>query len=304
MTHPTHGGRAVAAEPDGEARATAPSRHHRHSAAPRRAAGTVGSRAIPACRRSLAVVIVLLAALPGFSLAGCGSQSSGAGKDDPTTVTVFASSVLTAAFTDLGEKFAARHPGAEVIFNFAGAGDLITQVRQGAPADVLAVADASFMDEASDLVDAPTPFVRNQLAIAVAPGNPLEITSLPDLSRSDLKVILGSEETSVGKQSQEALGRAGVVVEPASLEVTVKGVVTKVALGEADAGIVYATDVLAADGAIDGVTIPEAQNVIAIYPIATVLASDHSEDARAFVDFVLSRKGQQVLTDYGFLPAP
>jgi molybdate transport system substrate-binding protein len=255
----------------------------------------------PACR-SLAAVVALLAAL-ALAAGACGATSD-AGQEDPATVRVFASSVLTGAFTDLGETFTAKQPGVEVIFNFAGAGDLITQVRQGAPADVLAVADASFMDEANDLVDAPTAFVRNRLAIAVAPGNPLEITSLSDLSRSGLKVILGSKETSVGKQSQQALGRAGVTVEPVSLEVTVKGVVTKVALGEADAGIVYATDVLAADGAVDGVTIPEAQNVIAVYPIATLVASRRNENAQAFVDLVLSPEGQQVLTDHGFLPAP
>jgi len=304
MTIPTLEVRVVAAAPYGEAQATAPPHRHHHSGLPRGSAGVERCCTAPPHGRSLAVVIVVLVALLGFSLAGCGGQSSNAGRDDSSTVAVFASSVLTGAFTDIGETFTAKHPGVEVIFNFAGAGDLVAQIRQGASADVLAVADVSFMDEASELVAAPTAFACNQLAIAVAPGNPLEITGLSDLSRSDLKVILGSGETSVGKQSQAALGRAGVTVEPVSLEVTVKGVVTKVALGEADAGIVYATDVLAADGAIEGVTISEAQNVIATYPVAALAASAHPDDARAFIDFVLSPEGQQVLTDHGFLPAP
>lgn len=305
MTSPTHGGRVVEAEPTGEAHATAPlPHHHRLRGALRRAVLT--SR--PAARtavRLLAVVTALLAAtVLGLAISGCGGEPSEAGEKDSGPVTVFASSVLTSAFTDLGETYAAGHPGVEVIFNFAGAGDLVAQMQQGAPADVLAVADASFMAEVSEVVDTPRTFARNHLAIAVAPGNPLGIMGLSDLARPDIKVILGSEETSVGRQSQEALSLGGVVVEPASFEVTVKGVVTKVALGEADAGIVFVTDVLASDGDIDGVTIPDEQNVVATYPIASVVASERGEDAQAFIDLVLSAEGQKVLAGYGFLPAP
>jgi molybdate transport system substrate-binding protein len=251
----------------------------------------------------LAALAALLAALV-VGLTACDDGSGQSGGEDSARITVFASAVLTEAFTELGETFAAEHPGVEVVFNFAGAGELVSQLELGASADVLAVADASFMDEAAGLVDASTLFARNKLAIAVAPGNPKGVQDLSGLARSDVTVVLGSEETSVGRQSQEALSRAGVQARPASLELTVKGVVTKVTLGEADAGIVFASDVVAAGGSIDGVAIPDEQNVIAAYPIATLVASAHGDEARAFVDLVLSVEGQRVLADHGFLAAP
>jgi molybdate transport system substrate-binding protein len=160
------------------------------------------------------------------------------------------------------------------------------------------------MDDAGDLVDDAQAFAANKLVIAVAPSNPLGITGLEDLSREDVKVVLAAPEVPAGKYAGEILSEAGVEVEPVSLEVTVKGVATKVALGEADAGIVYVTDVSAAQGDIEGIALPDDENVVAVYPLGAVAASAHADAAAAFVDFVLSAAGQKVLADHGFLPAP
>ena len=256
--------------------------------------------AIPA--RLLLPLFVLLAVL-SLAVSACGSGSDKAG-DQPHRLSVFAASSLTDAFTQLGADFTAAHPGVKVVFDFAGSNDLVTQLQQGAPADVLATADTASMDDAGSLVGTPQAFAGNKLIIAVEPGNPHHITSLADLSRKGLKVVLAAPEVPAGKYAQEALGKAGVSVTPVSLEVSVKGVVTKISLGEADAGIVYVTDVDAAKGKIDGVAIPGAQNVVASYPIATVKDGTYPDDASAFLDYVLSDEGQKVLADNGFLPAP
>jgi molybdate transport system substrate-binding protein len=248
----------------------------------------------------LAACLVVLVALA----AACGSGNTSSSSGQPRTLNVFAASSLTDAFTQLGEQFTASHPGVQVVCNFAGSSDLVAQLQQGAPADVLATADTSNMDKVASLTGAPQDFAGNKLIIAVEPGNPQHITGLADLARKDLKVVLAAPEVPAGKYAQEALAKAGVTVAPVSLEVSVKGVVTKVSLGEADAGIVYVTDVQAAQGKIDGVAIPDDQNVLATYPIATLKDAPSAEDAQAFVDLVLSAEGQKVLAAYGFLPAP
>ncbi len=302
MNHPTHGGRAVAAEPDGEAQTTARLPHHTRRS--RRRGGLLRIGVIWAPRLRALVVVALIAALA--LAAGCGSSATAEDGEaaQELELTVFAAASLTDAFTELGADFTAAHPGVNVTLNFAGSNDLVTQIGQGAPADVLATADTGTMSDAGDLVDDPQPFAANKLVIAVAPGNPLGIRNLEDLSREDLKIVLAAPEVPAGKYADEILSRAGVKTEPVSLEVTVKGVVTKVALGEADAGIVYATDVAAAKGDIEGVPIPDDENVVAVYPLATVVSSAHAEDAAAFVAFVLSADGRTVLEDHGFLPAP
>jgi molybdate transport system substrate-binding protein len=250
-------------------------------------------------RAALAAALMVLAALA----AGCGSGStSGAGGQ--RELSVFAAASLTEAFTELGDQYTAAHPDVKVTFDFAGSSDLVAQLQQGAPADVLATADTSNMDKVASLTGAPQAFAGNQLIIAVEPGNPEHITGLADLARKDLKVVLAAPEVPAGKYAGQALAKAGVTVEPVSLEVSVKGVVTKLSLGEADAGIVYVTDVDAAQGKIEGVAIPQDQNVLATYPIATLKDASSPEDAQAFVDLVLSAEGQKVLSRHGFLPAP
>ncbi len=304
MTAPTRAGRAAAASPDRTAPATAlPPQHSTRR--PHSRAVFAARLAFAVRRCSLLVPAALLAVLV-LAAAGCGSSTgltAGAG-EQPRELSVLAAASLTDVFTQLGEDFMTAHPDVRVAFDFAASNDLVSHLEQGAPGDVLATADTQTMHAAGDLVDEPQAFAGNKLAIAVAPGNPEHVTGLTDLHLKDLKVVVAAPEVPAGKYALEAARKAGVTLTPVSLEVSVKGVVAKVSLEEADAGIVFATDVRAAKGGIDGVLIPDDQNVIATYPLATVAASERPEDARAFVDFVLSAEGQEVLAGYGFLPAP
>src|SRR6266540_2196919 len=220
--------------------------------------------------------------------AGCGGDGGGGGGGQ-TEIKVFAAASLTAAFNKLGEDYAAANSGTRVTFNFAGSQALATQIRQGAPADVFASADVTNMDKVKDLVSLPQVFASNRLQIIVAAGNPKGVKGLADLARDDLKVVLAAPEVPAGKYAEQAL---------------VKAAVGKVRLGEADAAIVYVTDVAAGGDKVEGVDIPADQNVPATYPIATVKASTHQRQAQAFVDLVRSAQGQGVLQSFGFLPPP
>jgi molybdate transport system substrate-binding protein len=245
-------------------------------------------------------------AVAALVLAACGGDDgtpSGGSSGSANEIKVFAAASLTAAFSELGQQFTSSE-GGKVTFNFAGSQALATQIQQGAPADVLASADLSNMDKVEDLVGTPQNFASNLLQIVVEKGNPKGVKGLDDLAASDLKVVLAAEEVPAGKYAKQALDKAGVSVTPVSQEDNVKAVVSKVALGEADAGIVYVTDVTAGGGKVQGVDIPEDQNVTATYPIATVKASRAQDKAQAFLDLVLSDQGQQVLRKYGFLPPP
>jgi molybdate transport system substrate-binding protein len=183
-----------------------------------------------------------------------------------------------------------------VRFSFAGSQTLVAQLAQGAPADVLATADLASM-KAAGLAGSRV-FAQNSLSVITAPGNPQHLSSLADLARPGLRVVLAGPTVPVGKASAKALAAAGVRVEPVSLEQDVKGVVSKVRLGEADAGIAYVTDVRAAKGAVAGTPLPGVSNQL---PVAVVRKG---RDAQAFADFLLSAQGQQVLASYGFLPPP
>jgi molybdate transport system substrate-binding protein len=245
------------------------------------------------------------AAVVALVLTGCGAdEPSGGSSAAPGELKVFAAASLTAAFTELGEQFTAASGGTRVTFNFAGSQALATQIQQAAPADVFASADTTNMDKVGDLVGTPQPFASNLLAIVVEKGNPKGVKALGDLAGPDLKVVLAAEEVPAGKYAKQVLDQAGVRVRPVSQEDNVKAVVTKVSLGEADAGLVYVTDVTAGGDKVEGVDIPEDQNVLATYSIATVRASKAQEQAQTFMDLVLSAEGQQVLEKYGFLPPP
>jgi molybdate transport system substrate-binding protein len=240
-------------------------------------------------------------------LAACGGDDDpggGSGGGSAGELRVFAAASLTGAFTELGRRYTAANGGAEVAFNFAGSQALATQIQQDAPADVFASADVANMDKVRDLVGTPQNFASNLLQIVVEQGNPKDVRSLQDLASGDLKVVLAAEEVPAGKYAKQVLDQAGVGVRPVSQEDNVKAVVTKVSLGEADAGIVYVTDVAAGGDKVEGVDIPEGQNVVATYPIATVKASKAQDQAQAFMDLVLSAEGQQVLEEHGFLPPP
>jgi molybdate transport system substrate-binding protein len=258
---------------------------------------------MPRSRTRLAAVLAAMALLLP-SCGGGGDEPAGGGAASPAALQVFAAASLTAAFGRLGEQFTAANGGTRVTFNFAGSQALATQIQQGAPADVFAAADTATMDTVKDLVGTPRNFASNLLQIVVEQGNPKDVKGLDDLARGDLKVVLAAEEVPAGKYAKQVLDRAGVSVRPVSQEDNVKAVVTKVALGEADAGIVYVTDVTAGGDRIEGVDIPTAQNVVATYPIATVTASRARERAQAFVDLVRSAEGQAVLQRFGFLPPP
>ena len=239
-------------------------------------------------------------------LAACGGddEPSGGTSASPGELKVFAAASLTAAFGKLGEQFTAANGGTKVTFNFAGSQALATQIQQGAPVDVFASADTTNMDKVEDLVGAPQVFAGNLLQIVVEKGNPKGVRGLDDLASSDLKVVLAAEEVPAGRYAKQILDQAGASVQPVSQEDNVKAVVTKVSLGEADAGIVYATDVTAGGDKVEGVDIPREQNVVAAYPIATVEASRTQDQAQAFVDLVRSAEGQGVLQSFGFLPPP
>jgi molybdate transport system substrate-binding protein len=255
-------------------------------------------------RWRIRLAAVLAAA--ALALAGCGGggEPSGGSAAPPGELKVFAAASLTAAFTELGERFTAASGGTRVTFNFAGSQALATQIQQGAPADVFASADLTNMDKVRNLAGPPRNFASNRLQIVVEKGNPRRVEGLQDLASPDLKVVLAAPDVPAGRYAAQVLADAGVTVTPVSQEDNVKAVVTKVSLGEADAGIVYVTDVTAGGDRVEAVELPEDQNVVATYPIATVTASKAQERAQAFVDLVLSAEGQQVLRTYGFLPPP
>jgi len=248
-------------------------------------------------------IVVMVAAV---FLVACGSTST-AGAPSPAplsgTVNVFGAASLTAAFTDLGTAFQTANSGVTVKFNFAGTPTLVTQIEQGAPADVFASADTTNMDKLKgDGFTAGTPqiFARNKLEIVVAPGNPMGITGLADLAKAGVIYITAAPTVPAGKYALQALKMAGVTVTPKSLETDVKSVVSKIELGEADAGIVYTTDVTAAGTKVQGVLIPDADNVIATYPIVAVKATANAAAANAFIAYVLSAAGQAKLQAFGF----
>ena len=248
-------------------------------------------------------------ALAALLLVACGSTpsptSTSTSTPDPITgtINVFAAASLTAAFKDEGTAFQAKHPNANVTFNFAGSAALVTSINNGAPADVFASADQPNMDKvvkAGNATGQPANFATNKLQIVVGTGNPKGIKGLADLASPGNVVILCAPQVPCGNYANQALTKAGVKVTPKSQEQDVNAVVSKVTLGEADAGIVYVTDVKAAGTKVQGVDIPDEQNVIATYPIATAKGGSNPTGGYAFVDFLLSSLGQAILANYGF----
>lgn len=218
-------------------------------------------------------------------------------------ITVFAAASLTAAYTEIGDAFEAAHADATVTFNFAASSELAAQIDQGAPADVFASADEANMAklvEAGGAAGQPQVFATNALEIIVEAGNPKGISGVGDLDQPGLLYVTCAPEVPIGGYAERVLANAGVSVTPVSFEESVKGIVTKVSLGEADAGIVYRTDVDAAGADAEGVEIPADINVEARYPITTTKEAGNVDGAEAFVAFVLSDEGQRILDGYGF----
>ena len=247
-----------------------------------------------------------LVAVVAALLTACGSSGSPSTAALSGTASVFGAASLTDSFKALGTAFQTAHSGTTIQFNFAGTPTLVTQIEQGASTDVFASADTTNMDKlTADGFTSGTSqvFAHNKLEIVVAAGNPKGITGLADLAKPDVIYITAAPTVPAGKYALQILDKAGVKVTPKSLETDVKSVVSKIVLGEADAGIVYVTDVRAAGSKVTGVPIQDSVNVIATYPIVAVKGSKNSSLANAFIAYVLSADGQVTLQSFGFLPA-
>jgi len=220
-------------------------------------------------------------------------------------ITIFAASSLTESFDAMAKQFEKRYPDVSVKFDYDASSNLATQINQGAPADVFASADQSNLQKTIDSGAVTPPavvFARNRLEIAVEKGNPKKIKSLADLQKSGLVVVLCADQVPCGKYAAQSLAMAGVTINPSSKEENAKATLSKVSIGEADASIVYVTDVKASKGTTSGVKIADKQNVIATYPMGVVKESQNATAAKAWVQYVTSKDGQKTLRKFGFLP--
>ncbi|KQO97430.1 molybdate ABC transporter substrate-binding protein [Leifsonia sp. Leaf264] len=261
--------------------------------------------------------VVVLAVSAAVALAACSTpaahvpaSSAPSAPSTPTastlsgSITVFAAASLKATFTELAAEFEKANPDVDIALNFAGSSDLVTQITEGAPADVFASADEKNMAKLTDagLVDAgaPVDFATNVLEIAVPPTNPAGITSFADLAKPDVKTVVCAPQVPCGSATVAVEQATGVTLTPVSEESSVTDVLGKVTSGEADAGLVYVTDVTAAGDAVLGITFPESSEAVNTYPIAPVAATGNPDVAQAFVDFITGDVGQYVLEAAGF----
>ena len=244
--------------------------------------------------------VLIVALVPLIFLAACSSSSE---SQQQTTLNVYAASSLATPFAYAGLAYEKEHPDVKVQFNLGASSDLARFVQEGAPADVFASADITNMNkvESQDLLDSQSfIFATTYLEIIVEKGNPLNISSLQDLADPDLIFVTTNPEVPIGKYTAEVLEKAGVTVTPDSFESNVKGIMLKVARGEADAGIVYHSEVIASDGQVEGVEIPTEFNIVAEFPIGIIKNSANKKEAQSFIDYLLSPEGQSLLTQYGF----
>ena len=243
-------------------------------------------------RRALAAMVALA------FLSGCSSSPPA-----PTKLVVFAAASLKQSFTQLGEQFETDHPGTSVEFSFAGSSDLVTQLTQGASADVFASADGKNMDKAKDaglLAGDAVNFATNTLTIAVAPGNPKGIRSFQDLIKDGLSVVACAPQVPCGAATEQIERATGVELKPVSEESSVTDVLNKVSTGEADAGVVYMTDVAGSGGKVAGVEFPESKEAVNTYPIASLKDSANANVAAEFIAYVTGDAGQKALEAAGF----
>ncbi|MYR46991.1 molybdate ABC transporter substrate-binding protein [Streptomyces sp. SID5910] len=265
-------------------------------------------RTLPVTGAGVAALLVLSACSSSGSDSDSGSDAAGSSASPSAkvsgTVTVFAAASLKESFTALGKTFEKEHPGTRVTFNFGGSDTLAASITSGAPADVFASASPKTMATVTDAGDAdgtPSTFVRNQLEIATLPGNPDKISSLKDLTKSGLKVVLCDRTVPCGAAAQKALDASSLKLTPASYEQDVKSALTKVELKEADAAVVYKTDVKAAGDKVQGVDFPESAKAVNDYPITLLKDAPNADAAKVFIELVKSAEGQKVLTGAGFL---
>jgi molybdate transport system substrate-binding protein len=254
---------------------------------------------------AVAGLIVLLAGCGGGSQPAGSAPSAASAPAGSGTITVLAAASLTETFNGLERRFEAAHPGVDVRLNYAGSSDLAQQIVNGAPADVFAAASDATMETVSDAglaAGTPTIFATNVLQIATAPGNPTGIASFADLAKPDLKVVVCAPQVPCGAAVEKIEKATGVTLSPVSEEADVRSTLGKVTSGDADAGLVYVTDVSAAGGTVQGVDFPEATQATTNYPITVVKDAPQAQLAQQFVDLVTGAEGQQALKTAGFAP--
>ncbi|MCT2591405.1 molybdate ABC transporter substrate-binding protein [Streptomyces sp. N2-109] len=256
----------------------------------------------PRPRHGAVATVVAAALLVPLTACGGGGSAAGSGKggDSQASLTVLAASSLTDVFKTAGAAYEKEHPGTEITFSFAGSQELAAQVKQGAPADAVVTADTTTMDGLRAETGKPTVVAENRLVIATGEGNPERIDGLEDLSDGGLKVVLAAPEVPVGRYGKQILDARKIGVQPVSQEPNVRAVLSKVELGEADAGLVYRTDAATAAGKVDAVEIPDEQNAAAAYPAATLKASRHADAAAGFVRWLSGDEAQKIFQDAGF----
>ena len=258
--------------------------------------------------------LVGMAALSLTALAACGGgggeqQGQPAGGQQPRTLTVSAAASLKDVYTQLGQQFQQANPGTTVRFNFGGSDTLAQQIVQGAPADVLATASTKTMQtaqQAGRIDGQPTTYATNKLQIATAPGNPKGLRTLQDLARPDVSEVVCAPAVPCGAAATAAEKAAGVTLTPVSQEQDVRSVLQRVETGNADAGLVYVTDVKSAGGKVEGTDFPQAtaQGAAQSYPIGVVTGSAQADLARSWIAFVTGPQGKQALSAAGFAVAP
>lgn len=247
---------------------------------------------------------VLLAASACAAPAATPTPTASATTDELSgSITVYAAASLKTTFTVLAEDFEEAHPGTTVELTFAGSSDLVTQLTNGAPGDVFASADEKNMAKLTDadLVEGdPVDFATNVLQIAVPPSNPAGVKTFADLARPDVKTVVCAPQVPCGAATVSVEDATGVALSPVSEESSVTDVLGKVTSGEADAGLVYVTDVIAAGDTVQGIAFPESSEAVNTYPIAPLAGSANPAVAAAFAAYVVSAEGQRVLADAGF----
>lgn len=257
---------------------------------------------LPVLLTAVAAASLLLTSCSAGSTTASSSSPSASSTSATGSITVFAAASLQKTFTELGKQYEAAHPGTTIEFSFAGSSDLVTQIQNGAPADVFASADTKNMDKlaGSDLQGSPADFAKNTLEIAVAPGNPKKITDFKDLTNAGVQVVTCASPVPCGAATEKVEQATGITLKPVSEEQSVTDVLGKVSSGQADAGLVYVTDVKGAAGKVDGVTFKDASSAVNTYPIAVLKESKNPDLAAAFSDYVRSTAGQKVLQAAGF----
>ncbi|MGH1562002.1 molybdate ABC transporter substrate-binding protein [Mumia sp. DW29H23] len=255
--------------------------------------------------RTPALLAAAAAAVAALTLTACGSDDdAGADSGEDRTLTVLAAASLTESFDEIADVFESEHDGVEVRLSYDSSAVLAEQVDQGSPGDVLATADEKTMGSVVDAGHAagdPTTFATNTLIIVTPPGNPGKVGGIDDLGTATFAVCV--PQAPCGDAAKRLLALDGSTAEPTTEEENVKGVLTKVTLGEVDAGLVYRSDALAAGDDVESVEAENASEVVNVNPITVLKDAENADDAQAFVDLVLSDPGQKILADHGFGPA-